>query len=102
MSGPVSTVLLDRFLYQKACFHKNEGLMMLKIKLFPAEHGDSIMISVENESEYNILIDGGVTSTYRNYIKQEICRIIKIVNVLFVLSSIWLYFTCRRLCTFVS
>ena len=43
---------------------------------FPAEHGDSIMISVENESEYNILIDGGVTSTYRNYIKQEICRII--------------------------
>ena len=34
---------------------------MLHIKLFPAEYGDCIILSIGKESQYNILIDGGLS-----------------------------------------
>lgn len=48
---------------------------MLSIKLFPAEYGDCIMISVGKEKPYQILIDGGLSKTYQSHIKPEIQRI---------------------------
>ena len=37
---------------------------MLSIKLFPAEYGDCILLSIGKENQYNILIDGGLSKTY--------------------------------------
>ena len=48
---------------------------MLSIKLFPAEYGDCIMVSVGKEKPYHILIDGGLSKTYQKHIKSEIQRI---------------------------
>ena len=48
---------------------------MLHIKLFPAEYGDCIILSIGKESQYNILIDGGLSKTYHKYIKAEIQHI---------------------------
>ena len=45
---------------------------MLSIKLFPAEYGDCILLSIGKENKYNILIDGGLSKTYQKYIKSEI------------------------------
>ena len=44
---------------------------MLSIKLFPAEYGDCIMLSIGEENQYNILIDGGLSKTYQKHIKFE-------------------------------
>lgn len=48
---------------------------MLSIKLFPAEYGDCILLSIGKEKKYNILIDGGLAKTYQKYIKPEIHHI---------------------------
>ena len=48
---------------------------MMSIKLFPAEYGDCIMLSIGKENQYNILIDGGLSKTYQKYIKSEIQHI---------------------------
>lgn len=48
---------------------------MLSIKLFPAEYGDCIMLSIGKYHQYNILIDGGLSKTYQKYIKSEIQHI---------------------------
>lgn len=48
---------------------------MLSIKLFPAEYGDCIMLSIGKHHQYNILIDGGLSKTYQKYIKSEIQHI---------------------------
>lgn len=48
---------------------------MFKIKLFPAEYGDCIVISAGEEKQYNLLIDGGVVKTYQKFIKPEIQQI---------------------------
>lgn len=48
---------------------------MLNIKLLPAEYGDCILVSVGEENQYNLLIDGGVVKTYQKYIKSEIQHI---------------------------
>lgn len=48
---------------------------MLKIKLIPAEYGESIWISVGENVQYNILIDGGLGKTYKKYLKPEIKHI---------------------------
>ena len=48
---------------------------MMSIKLFPAEYGDCIMLSIGKENQYNILIDGGLSKTYQKYIKLEIQHI---------------------------
>ena len=48
---------------------------MLSIKLFPAEYGDCIMLSIGKENQYNILIDGGLSKTYQKYIKSQIQHI---------------------------
>ena len=48
---------------------------MLSIKLFPAEYGDCIMLSIGKENQYNILIDGGLSKTYQKHIKSEIQHI---------------------------
>ena len=42
---------------------------MLSIKLFPAEYGDCILLSIGKEKQYNILIDGGLSKTYQKHIK---------------------------------
>jgi metallo-beta-lactamase family protein len=48
---------------------------MMSIKLFPAEYGDCIMLSIGKGNQYNILIDGGLSKTYQKYIKSEIQHI---------------------------
>ena len=48
---------------------------MFRIKLFPAEYGECILLSIGKENQYNILIDGGLSKTYQKYIKSEICHI---------------------------
>lgn len=48
---------------------------MLKIKLFPAEYGECILVSVGEENPYNLLIDGGLAKTYKNFLSQEIKHI---------------------------
>lgn len=48
---------------------------MMSIKLFPAEYGDCIMLSIGKENQYNILIDGSLSKTYQKYIKSEIQHI---------------------------
>lgn len=50
---------------------------MLSIKLFPAEYGDCILLSIGKEKQYNILIDGGLSKTYQKHIKSEIYHIKK-------------------------
>ena len=50
---------------------------MLSIKLFPAEYGDCILLSIGKENQYNILIDGGLSKTYQKHIKSEIHHIKK-------------------------
>ena len=50
---------------------------MLNIKLFPAEYGDCILLSIGKENQYNILIDGGLSKTYQKHIKSEIHHIKK-------------------------
>ena len=52
---------------------------MLKIKLIPAEYGESIWISVGENVQYNILIDGGLGKTYQKYLKPEIKHIKEIL-----------------------
>jgi hypothetical protein len=47
----------------------------MSIKLFPAEYGDCIMLSIGKGNQYNILIDGGLSKTYQKYIKSEIQHI---------------------------
>lgn len=54
--------------------HKR-GKEMLTIKLLPAEYGDCVILSIGKENQYNILIDGGLSKTYQNYIKYEIQHI---------------------------
>lgn len=48
---------------------------MLSIKLFPAEYGDCIMVSIEDENYYNLLIDGGLAKTYKEYLESELQHI---------------------------
>ena len=45
---------------------------MLNIKLFPAEYGDCILLSIGKENQYNILIDGGLSKTYQKHLKSEL------------------------------
>ena len=52
---------------------ERKGLVMLKIKLIPAEHGDSILLSIDDRNKnFNILVDGGLTRTYQNHLKTMI------------------------------
>lgn len=45
---------------------------MLKIKLFPAEYGDCVLLEINDKKTIYILVDGGTTKTYDNFIKKEI------------------------------
>ena len=54
---------------------------MLSIKLFPAEYGDCILLSIGKEKQYNILIDGGLSKTYQKHIKSEIHHIKKMKQI---------------------
>lgn len=48
----------------------------MDIKILPAMHGDCILISFgEGKNRKNILIDGGVSRTYRLYLKDELIKI---------------------------
>ena len=46
---------------------------MLSIKLFPAEYGDCIMLSIGKHHQYNILIDGGLSKEMRQKIGLIVC-----------------------------
>lgn len=48
---------------------------MLTIKLLPAEYGDCILVSIVDEVNLNVLIDGGTRKTYKNSIASEIKHI---------------------------
>lgn len=45
---------------------------MLRIKLLPAEYGDCIIVSIGDINRYNLLIDGGLAKTYKEYIALEL------------------------------
>lgn len=49
---------------------------MIKIKLVPAEYGNSIIIRIEDDTIVNILIDGGPKSTFDKFLKKEINTIV--------------------------
>lgn len=45
---------------------------MVSVKVFPAGYGDCFLIRVDNESRiFNILIDGGLGYTYKDFLKKE-------------------------------
>jgi beta-lactamase superfamily II metal-dependent hydrolase len=45
---------------------------MIKVKMFPAEDGDSILLHLGKEDDFNLLIDMGREITYSTYIKKEL------------------------------
>ena len=45
---------------------------MIKIEVFPASYGESILVTLGNDKKMNILIDSGFASTYRDYIKDRL------------------------------
>lgn len=45
---------------------------MIKIEVFPASYGESILVTLGNDKKMNILIDSGFVSTYRDYIKNKL------------------------------
>lgn len=48
----------------------------IKIKIFPAFYGDCFLISIhEEEKVINILIDGGLSKTYEDYLKPILTKI---------------------------
>lgn len=50
----------------------------IKIKIFPAFYGDCFLISIhEEEKVINILIDGGLSKTYEDYLKPILTEIAK-------------------------
>jgi beta-lactamase superfamily II metal-dependent hydrolase len=49
--------------------------MGLSVEIFPALEGDSFLISCGENKKTNILIDGGMISTYRNYIRPKLLEI---------------------------
>ncbi len=50
----------------------------IKLKIFPAFYGDCFLISIhEEEKVINILIDGGLSKTYEDYLKPVLTEIAK-------------------------
>ena len=45
---------------------------MIKIEVFPASYGESILVTLGSDKKMNILIDSGFASTYRNYMKNRL------------------------------
>lgn len=50
---------------------------MIRIKMFPAKNGDSFLIQTGTMHNGFILIDGGYSSTFTNYIKPELMKLNK-------------------------
>lgn len=50
---------------------------MIRIKMFPAKNGDSFLIQTGTMHNGFILIDGGYSSTFTNYIKPELMELNK-------------------------
>lgn len=49
---------------------------MIKVEIFPASYGESILVSVINEERVeNILIDMGFSNTYENHIKKRLIEL---------------------------
>ena len=48
---------------------------MIGIKVFKASEGDSILVSFGENKEFNIMVDMGLDSTYRKYIKKELIKL---------------------------
>lgn len=56
--------------------NKVECLLVIKIKMYPAQEGDAFLVSVETErGTKNILIDMGLTCTYKNEIKPDLIKL---------------------------
>ena len=51
-------------------YEKNE----IEIEVLPANEGDCILITIENE-DMHILIDGGTAETYRNYLRSRLIQL---------------------------
>ena len=50
----------------------------IKLKIFPAFYGDCFLISIQEEEKViNILIDGGLSKTYEDYLKPVLTEIAK-------------------------
>jgi hypothetical protein len=49
--------------------------MSLSIEIFPAQEGDSFLILCGENKKMNILIDGGMVSTYRNHIRPRLLEL---------------------------
>lgn len=45
---------------------------MIEIKMYPASEGDAFLISFGDNQEVNILIDMGLTDTYKNHIRNDL------------------------------
>jgi len=49
--------------------------MDITIKVFPAKNGDCILVSYGNETNKNILIDGGYVDTFKRYLRKTLLEI---------------------------
>lgn len=49
----------------------------IKLKIMPAKMGDCFLVSILDKQNTNILIDGGYSDTYKNFLKREILEIQK-------------------------
>ncbi|WP_236287792.1 MBL fold metallo-hydrolase [Paenibacillus allorhizoplanae] len=51
--------------------------MTIKIEMFPANEGDSFLITLGEDHKYNIIIDGGREETYDNFLEKRLTEIAK-------------------------
>ena len=57
---------------------RGKGMEKIKLKIFPAFYGDCFLISIQEEEKViNILIDGGLSKTYEDYLKPILTEIAK-------------------------
>ncbi|MDR3595046.1 MBL fold metallo-hydrolase [Clostridium sp.] len=51
---------------------------MVNLKIFPAGYGDCFLIGIHNlNKSFNILVDGGLSDTYKNSLKKELKKLSK-------------------------
>ena len=55
----------------------------MKVKMLKAEYGDCFIVSTVNKrnEKLNILVDGGLRTTYRAALKSEIEKILKNIRI---------------------
>lgn len=63
-----------------------ERIEMIQVEMFPANRGDCFLITLV-EDDYRILIDGGISQTYENYLKPRLLQLAeegKVIDLLIV------------------